>query len=83
MTTKSISVFRKEVFNTVDKVIEYNDVVTINTKKGNAIIISEDEYNSLIETVYLISQPEVLKKIKAGEQEDIDSMETYNPNEEW
>lgn len=83
MTTKSISVFRKEVFNTVDKVIEYNDVVTINTKKGNAIIISEDEYNSLIETIYLISQPEVLKKIKAGEQEDIDSMETYNPNEEW
>ena len=83
MPTTNISVLRKDLFNSIDNVIEYNEIITVNTKKGNAIIISEEDYNALLETLALQSNPKVMKKIKDGENEDIDSMTTYNPNEEW
>ncbi len=83
MPTTNISVLRKDLFNSIDNVIEYNEIITVNTKKGNAIIISEEDYNALLETLTLQSNPKVIKKIKDGENEDIDSMTTYNPNEEW
>ena len=83
MSVTHISVLRKNLFNTIDNVIEYNDSITVSTKKGNAVIISEDEYNAMLETIYLISKKGLLEKIKEGEEEDISSMPTYNPNEEW
>lgn len=83
MPTTNVSVLRKDLFNSIDNVIEYNEIITVNTKKGNAIIISEEDYNALLETLALQSNPKVMKKIKDGENEDIDSMITYNPNEEW
>ena len=83
MPITNISVLRKDLFNSIDKVIEFNETITVNTKKGNAVIISEEEFNSMLETIYLVSQPELLEKIKKGEKEDIDSMTTYDPNEEW
>ena len=83
MSVTHISVLRKNLFNTIDNVIEYNDSITVSTKKGNAVIISEDEYNAMLETIYLISKKGLLEKIKEGEEEDISLMPTYNPNEEW
>ena len=83
MPITNISVLRKDLFNSIDKVIEYNETITVNTKKGNAVIVSEEEYNSMLETIYLVSQPGLLEKIKKGEKEDIDSMTTYDPNKEW
>ena len=83
MPITNISVLRKDLFNSIDKVIEYNEVITVNTKKGNAVIISEADYNALMETLLLQSDPRVINKIKDGENEDIDTMTTYNPDEEW
>lgn len=83
MPITNISVLRKDLFNSIDKVIEFNETITVNTKKGNAVIVSEEEFNSMLETIYLVSQPGLLEKIKKGEKEDIDSMTTYDPNEEW
>ena len=83
MAITNISVLRKNLFSSIDNVIEFNDSITVSTKNGNAVIISESEYNALLETVYLISQKNLVKKIKDGEKEDISSMSTYNPNEEW
>lgn len=83
MSITNISVLRKNLFNTFDNVIDYNDSVIVSTKKGNAVIISEAEYKAMLETLYLSSQKGVVEKIKEGEKEDISSMSSYNPNEEW
>lgn len=83
MSVTSISVLRKNLFSTFDNVIDYNDAVTVSTKKGNAVILSEAEYNTMLETIYLCSQKGLVEKIKEGEKEDISSMSTFNPNEEW
>ena len=83
MTVTNISVLRKNLFSSIDNVIEYNDSITVSTKNGNAVIISEAEYNAMLETIYLVSQKGLVEKIKEGEKEDISKMSTYNPNEEW
>ena len=83
MAVTNISVLRKNLFSSIDNVIEYNDSITVSTKNGNAVIISEAEYNAMLETIYLVSQKGLVEKIKQGEKEDISKMSTYNPNEEW
>ena len=83
MSTINASTLRKNLFSSLETVVEYNDAITVNTKKGNAVIISEEEYNAMRETIYLSSQKGLVEKIKEGESEDISSMKVYNPNEEW
>ena len=83
MAVTNISVLRKNLFSYIDNVIEYNDSITVSTKKGNAVIISEAEYNAMLDTIYLVSQKGLVEKIKSGEKEDVSKMSTYNPNEEW
>lgn len=83
MATMNASILRKNLFGSLENVVEYNDSITVSTKKGNAVIISEEEYNAMRETIYITSQKGLLKRIKEGEKEDISSMKVYNPNEEW
>ena len=83
MSTTNVTELRKNLFNTLDNVIEYNDSVTVNTRKGNAVILSEEDYNGMVETIYLLSQKGLLKKIKEGEKEDPAKMAKYDPDEEW
>lgn len=74
---------RKNLYETLDHVIEYNEALTITTKKGNAVILSEDDYNALLESLYLLSQPGLIDKIKQGEDEDVKSMKEYDPKKAW
>lgn len=58
--------FRKQLFELIDQTINYNVPINISTKNGNAILISEEEYNNLKETLYLNSIPELTEKIIEG-----------------
>ncbi len=53
MMTLNISNARAKLYKLASSCIKYNTVVNINTKEGNVILISEDDYNSLIESLYL------------------------------
>ena len=44
--------------------IRYNEIVNINTKEGNVVLLSEDDYNSLIESLYLACINGVCNDIK-------------------
>ena len=71
MAVTNISLLRKNLYSSIDNVIEYNDSITVSTKNGNAVIISEAEYNSMLETIYPVSQKGLAEKIKESEKEDI------------
>ena len=53
MVNINISNARDELYKLAASCIKYNDIVNISTKEGNVILISEDDYNSLIESLYL------------------------------
>ena len=53
MVTLNISKARDELYKLASSCIRYNDVVNINTKEGNVIMISEEDYRNLLESLYL------------------------------
>jgi antitoxin YefM len=56
MLSANITDFRKEMKKYLDLVIEDFETLIINRGKGKgAVLISLDEYNSLMETMYLLS----------------------------
>lgn len=81
MTTIYISNFRKNLVNTVESVIDFDEPITIATNKGNIVIVSESSYNSMLESLYLMKQKNLVVKIKEGENESLSSMKKYNQNE--
>ena len=66
MLNTNITNFRKNIFGMLEQTIKYNEPVNISTKDGNAVVISEDDYNSLVESLYLSSIPQVRKEIVDG-----------------
>lgn len=58
--------FRKNMFSILEKTIKYNEPVNISTKEGNAVLLSEEEYNGLMETLYLSSIPSMKEEIIEG-----------------
>jgi len=72
MLNTNITNFRKNIFGMLEQTIKFNTPVTISTKDGNAVVISEDDYNNLVETLYLSSVPGVKEKIIEGLQTPVD-----------
>lgn len=83
MSIISATELHENLFNTLDDVIENDKPVTINTHKGNAVILSEKDYTGILETINLLSQKGLHQKIIEGEKEDFSRMKIYNPDEEW
>ena len=42
-----------------ENAIKYNEPINVSTKNGNAIVLSEEDYNSLMETIYISSIPKL------------------------
>lgn len=66
MTNTNATNLRKNLFEYLNSAIEFNDIINVNTKKGNAIILSEQEYNGLMETLYLCSIPGMKERLIDG-----------------
>ncbi|SMP65222.1 type II toxin-antitoxin system Phd/YefM family antitoxin [Anoxynatronum buryatiense] len=66
MYNTNITNFRKNLFVILEQTIKYNEPVNITTKDGNAVIISEEDYNGLMETLHLSSVPGMKEKIAEG-----------------
>ena len=58
--------FRKNIFSLLEQTIKFNEPVSVITKDGNAVVISEADYNDLIETLYISSIPGMREKIVEG-----------------
>ena len=64
--------FRKNMFSLLEQTAKYNQPVQITTKDGNAVMISEEDYNGLMETMYLNSVPGLVDEIKAAAAEPLE-----------
>lgn len=83
MTNTNITNFRKHLFEYVNLALDVNDVINVNTKSGNVVLMSEEEYNVIIETLRINSSPEYKKELLDAMNEPIEEGHVYNPKEEW
>lgn len=74
MIVLNASEARRDLFPLIQRVNDDRDAVTITSKRGNAVLISLDEYESLQETAHLLRSPrnaqrllESLEQLRAGQ----------------
>ena len=71
MKNTNITNFRKDIYELLEQTIKYNEPINISTKNGNAVVISEEDYNNLMETLYISSIPELKTDIVNGLKEPL------------
>ena len=72
MTNINITNFRKDIYELIEQTIKYNEPINISTKNGNAIVLSEADYNNIIETLYISSIPNLKEDIIKGMKEPLE-----------
>ena len=82
MNHTNITNLRKDLYNMIDNAIKYDEPINVSTKNGNAVILSEDEYNNLIETIYISSNSKLKEEIITRAAED-DSNFINEDEVEW
>lgn len=66
MTTLSATEARKRLYNLVDEVKETHEPVQIIGKRNSAVLISDDDWRAIQETLYLTSIPGMKESIIEG-----------------
>jgi prevent-host-death family protein len=71
MTTLSATEVRANLYRVIDEVAESHEPVLITSKRNNAVLLSEGDWDSIQETLHLLSVPNMRESIKDGMKEDI------------
>lgn len=58
MMTMTATDARKSFFEIIKKTNQQHEIIQIQHKTGNAVMMSADDYESLQETLFLLSQPD-------------------------
>jgi len=66
MTTLTATAARKSLYNLVDDVAMSHDPIQIIGKRHSAVLVSEDDWRAIQETLYLISIPGMRESIIEG-----------------
>jgi prevent-host-death family protein len=66
MPTLSATEARTKLYNLIDQTSSTHEPILITGKRGNAILISEDDWRSIQETIYLLNIPGMRNSIREG-----------------
>ena len=66
MRNVNISNFKKDISTYINQTIEYSEPINVSTENGNIVIMSEDEYNGMMETMRLLSIPAMRETLLEG-----------------
>ncbi len=70
MITATYTDLRSNLKSYLDRVVNDSDNVIVNRGNGSAVVImSMEEYESMVETAYIMSQPELVEAIRKGDED--------------
>ena len=76
MNTLSATEARSNLYRLIDETIHTHKPVTITGKRGNAVLISEPDWNTINETLHLLSIPGMRESIRDGMAETLEECDT-------
>ena len=76
MTTLNVTEARANLYKLIDDASVNHEPVVITGKRGNAVLLAEDNWNAINETLHLLSVPGMRESILEGMQESIDGAAT-------
>jgi len=72
MKTINVTKARSNLYKLIDNAYESNEPIQITGKRGNAVLISEDNWRAIQETLYLLSIPGMRESIRKGMNTPVD-----------
>jgi len=66
MTTLTATEARANLYKLLDEVAQSHEPVLITGKRTNAVLVSEDDWRAMEETIYLLSVPGMRESIVQG-----------------
>ena len=72
MTILNASDARANLYRLIDQAHESHEPVVISGKRNNAVLVSEEDWKAIQETLYLTSIPGMRESILAGMAEPLD-----------
>lgn len=69
MTTLTSSEARMNLYRLLDEAAESHQPITITGKRHNAVLIAEEDWRAIQETLYVLSVPGLRESVKAGMEE--------------
>ncbi len=76
MKTMTASKARASLYKLIDEAKESGEPIQITGKRGNAVLISEDDWRSVSETLYLLSIPGMRESIIDGLNTPVDECQS-------
>ena len=64
MTTLTAGEARASLYRLIDQVAESHKPIVISGKRANAVLVSEEDWNAIQETLYLLAIPDMRESIK-------------------
>lgn len=71
MTILNATEARSKLYSLIDETIQTHEPIVITGKRGNAVLISEGDWEAIEETLYLVSIPGMKESILKGLKEPI------------
>ena len=75
MTTLNATEARSKLYKLIDEAAQSHSPVVITGRRGNAVLIAEEDWNAINETLYLLSIPGMRESIREGMESSLDSCE--------
>jgi len=66
MPTLSATEARSRLYSLIDETTSSHEPIIIKGKRGNAVLLSEDDWRSVQETIYLLNIPGMRESIRDG-----------------
>ena len=83
MTTMDVVSLKKCLPEIVERAILYNEPITITSKSGNAVLLSESAYCALLKAVNLMDEPSYMEGYNEAKRQDRSTYEKLDLNEAW
>jgi len=72
MTTLTASQARANLFKLLDQAASSHEPIQITGKRANAVLVSEEDWRAIQETLYLLSIPGMRESIRKGMKEPVE-----------
>ena len=71
MTILNATEARAKLYSLIDEATNTHKPILIKGKRGNAVLLSESDWNAVTETLHLLSIPGMRESIKKGLEEEL------------
>ena len=66
MTILNVTEARSKLYSLIDEAKNTHQPIVITGKRGNAVLVSEEDWNAIAESLHLLSIPGMRESIKEG-----------------